>query len=72
MSKEKKIGLDNPWFYAHEKGNLFISPEDIKAAIDANGAKLEIWEIVLAALGDKQCEDWSLCAFIAYTYLKDQ
>jgi hypothetical protein len=70
--KKSIIGPNNPWYYAHEKGNLFICPEDIKGAIDSGGLKLEIWEIVLSAIGEKQVEDATLCAFIAHHYLKDQ
>jgi hypothetical protein len=60
----------NPWFYAQKANHKYITPEDIIAAINAGGDKLEVWSIVLDALGGKACEDWSLCAFVAHRYLK--
>lgn len=60
----------NPWFYAAETGHNYLSPEDIIAAINAGGTKMEIWEIVLDAVSGKACEDYSCCAFVAFRYFK--
>ena len=56
----------DPWFYAGDsKLHGYITPENIQAAIDAGAAQLELWKVVLEALSLNQCEDRSLCAFIA-------
>jgi len=56
----------NPWMYAEEQSRDYMTPEDISDAIAA-GAKAEtLHPIVLEALSQKSCEDWSLCAFVAY------
>lgn len=60
----------NPWFYASDDKRKYLTPEDIIAAINAGGDKLEVWEVVLDALGGKACEDWSLCAFVAHRYFR--
>lgn len=56
----------NPWYHANERGRKYLTPEDITAAIAAGGEKLEVWQVVLEALGKRVCEDWSLCAFVAH------
>lgn len=60
----------NPWFYAKRANHDYLTPEDIVAAINAGGDKVEVWSAVLDALGAKACEDWSLCAFVAHRYFK--
>jgi len=60
----------DPWFYALEAKNDYLSPEDITAAIKAGGEKLEVWEIVLDAISANACEDLSCCAFVAVNNFK--
>lgn len=57
----------NPW--AHVTGDRdYLTPEDIQAAINAGGSRLHIWGVVLEAMSKRYCEDWSLCAFVAYRF----
>ena len=57
--------IHNPWYYSNHN---YITPENIQAAIDAGGAKLEVWEVTLQALADGACEDSGCCAFVALKF----
>jgi hypothetical protein len=55
----------DPWSHAAENGRNYITPEDIQDAIDAGADQMVLSVAVLKALGQKKCEDWSCCAFVA-------
>jgi hypothetical protein len=61
----KQLPEHDPWHHARENGHTYLSPEDIQAAINAGGSRELVQRAALKALGAKNCEDWSLCAFIA-------
>jgi hypothetical protein len=56
----------NPWHYAEKEQRDYITPEDIGDAFDAGGKRFDIWRVVLHAIDKRQCEDVSLCAFVAH------
>lgn len=60
----QRVGRD-PWLHARDHGRLYITPEDIRAAIKAGASRLKLQHIVLRAIGAKKCEDSTLCAFVA-------
>ncbi len=68
------IPKTNPWAHAKEAERDYITPEDIGDAIEnlaqgddevAHSQLDDLWETVLAAIGQKRAEDPSLCAFVA-------
>ena len=70
MKSTIELKETNPWFYARKERRDILTPEDITAAITAGGEKLDVWGAVLDALSMKACEDYSLCAFVAFRYMK--
>jgi hypothetical protein len=58
------------WDGARKGGRDYVTPEDIQDAInrslDSSGRLIAIQAEVLLALSKRQCEDWSLCASVAY------
>ena len=65
MEKPKE-DLHDPWTYASRCTRSYITPEDIGEAIKAGASAEKLHPIVLEALSKKVCEDWSLCAFVAF------
>jgi len=53
-----------PWFYAQNDGRSYITPEDIASAVKAGASRPALYAIVLLAISRKECNDWSLCAFV--------
>lgn len=49
-----------------ESDRDYLTPEDITAAIEAGCSKEIVQHETLVMLGKKACEDWSLCAFLAW------
>jgi hypothetical protein len=60
----------SPWHYVVKSGGGLLTPEDIQAAINADGTKLEIWNVVLDAISKDSCEDAACCAFVARRFEK--
>ena len=48
------------------KNRAYLTPEDITASIKSGCPKETVQHEVLVMLGKKACEDWSLCAFLAW------
>jgi hypothetical protein len=64
-SRERKLTKTSPWF--HETHD-YLTPEAIGAAIRSGSgdeAKSDVQQATLEALADGNCEDASLCAFMA-------
>lgn len=55
----------DPWAHATAANRDYLTPEDITEAFEAGAVHEEVAIIVLQALGQRKCEDWSLCAFVA-------
>lgn len=55
----------SPWKFAEDEKRDYITPEDITASIDSGATAYFLHPIVLTAIGQKKCEDWSLCASVA-------
>ena len=43
----------------------YLTPEDVTDSLKSGCPREEVWKHVLQHLSQKNCEDWSLCAFNA-------
>lgn len=64
------MGPTNPWHHAKKDDRKYITPEDVTAAIDAGGTKLEVWEAVLDGVAKRAVEDPRCTAFVALKFEK--
>ena len=69
--KEVNPEPTSPWFYAAKDQRHYITPEDIRAAINAGGTKVEVWQGVLVGVQAGACEDMRCCAFVALDCKKE-
>lgn len=60
----------SPWYWAEQADppRDYITPEDIGRAIHAGAEKARLWQEVLWAINDKECEDYRCCAFVAVDF----
>lgn len=59
------IDEHDPWFFALKAERSYLISEDIRSCLDAGASRSYVQQVVLQAIARRQCEDPSLCAFVA-------